>query len=125
MNCFCYEDVCPCRLYLYKLLFAFTTIRLKKVDSAKGITINKLSKFIPSSEYQHTKTHFTISIDGKAYSIGYKRVGARPTPRHYDHLSRYGQQYSRSFTIRPGKYALGNDPNDIKDFSEIKRVSKL
>ena len=50
---------------------------------------------------------------------------ARGTPRHYDHLSRYGQQVSRSFNIRPGKYALGNDPSTVVDFSEIKKVSQL
>ena len=80
---------------------------------------------MPSEEYQFTSTHFNIIVHGKPYSIGYKRVEARPTSRHYDHLSRYGQQYARTFSIRPGKYALGNDPNDIRDFSEIKKVSSL
>lgn len=50
---------------------------------------------------------------------------ARGTPRRYDHLSRYGQLAGRSFNIRPGKYALGNDPSTAIDFSEIKRVSQL
>jgi hypothetical protein len=31
----------------------------------------------------------------------------------------------RSFNIRPGKYALGNDPTDVHDFSSISFVSSL
>lgn len=50
---------------------------------------------------------------------------ARATTRNYDHLTRYGTQGPRQFYIRPGKYALGSDPTDIKDFSDIKRVSTL
>lgn len=66
-----------------------------------------------------------MKVKGSPYSIGYKRVTARGTNRVYDHLSRFGTQGPRQFNIRPGKYALGNDPNDIKDFSFIKKVSKL
>lgn len=29
--------------------------------------------------------------------------------RSYDHLSRYGDKVPRSFSIRSGKYALGNN----------------
>jgi hypothetical protein len=87
--------------------------------------LNKLTNFIANDEYPFNSTHFTINVQGKLYSIGYKRVTARATSRNYDHLSRYGTQYSRQFSIRPGKYALGNDPNQIIDFSHIKKVSKL
>ena len=66
---------------------------------------------MPNEQYQHTETHFNIIVDRKPYSIGYKRVEARATGRNYKHLSRYGQMFQRSFSIRPGKYALGNDPN--------------
>jgi hypothetical protein len=104
-------------------MFTFTTIRLKKVEN-QGAT-NKLKVFVSNENYRYSDTHFIISLNGKSYELGYKRVNARSTPRHYDHLSRYGQQYSRSFSIRPGKYALGNDPNDIKDFSQIKSVAQL
>ena len=117
INCFCYEELCPCKLYLYKLLFTFTSIRLKRIDDASEAKVNRLTQFVPSEDYQASNSHFSISLNGKSYSIGYKKVGARGTPRYYEHLSRYGQQYARTFNIRPGKYALGNDPNDIKDFS--------
>ena len=33
--------------------------------------------------------------------------------------------HARSFTIRPGKYALGNDPNNIVDLTAIKKVSEM
>jgi hypothetical protein len=52
-------------------------------------------------------------------------VEARATERNYDHLSRYGGQFRRGFTIRPGKYALGNDPNTVRDFSAISSISQL
>jgi hypothetical protein len=31
----------------------------------------------------------------------------------------------RGFNIRPGKYALGNDPNTIQDLTSIHTVSRL
>lgn len=40
-------------------------------------------------------------------------------------MSRYGDQYDRTFHIRSGKYALGNDPNKISDFTQINKVLKL
>jgi hypothetical protein len=40
-------------------------------------------------------------------------------------LSRYGDQYEKSFQIRSGKYALGNNPNKIEDFTQINKVLKL
>jgi hypothetical protein len=77
------------------------------------------------NEFSHNITHFNINHEGQFYSIGYKRIEAKPTSRFYDHLTRYGTQSPRSFSIRPGKYALGNDPNTVRDFSQIKKVSKL
>jgi hypothetical protein len=52
-------------------------------------------------------------------------VEAKATNRNYDHLSRYGGQYSRGFNIRPGKYALGNDPSTARDLTSISSVSQL
>ena len=69
-----------------------------------------LKRLIPDSTFSYNKAHFTIKEGGKSYSIGYKRLNGDPTPRRYDHLSRYGDQTPRSFTIRSGKYALGNNP---------------
>lgn len=40
-------------------------------------------------------------------------------------MARDGRQVPRSFSIRPGKYALGNDPSTVTDFSEIGKVSQL
>lgn len=124
LNCFCVETACPCKLYLYPSLATYSSIRLTKQDTPPT-TSNSLQPFTPSEEYSHTDTHFRIKHSGREYLLGYKRVKAGSTDRHYEHLSRYGGRQERSFSIRPGKYALGNDPNDIKDFSSILRVSSL
>ena len=71
------------------------------------------------------KTHFTITSNDKQYSIGYKRLNGDPTPRQYDHLSRYGDQVGRSFNIKSGKYALGNNPKTEVDLTSIRNVLKL
>jgi hypothetical protein len=70
-------------------MYTFTSIRLKYIESSTQ-KINKLTKFKPNDEYSFNSTHFTIKVKGSPYSIGYKRVTARGTPRHYDHLTRYG-----------------------------------
>lgn len=82
-------------------------------------------QFVPNNKFYYNDTHFKINYDNKEYGIGYKRVGARGTNRQYDHLTRYGTQGARGFNIRPGKYALGNDPNDVTDISTIQSVSTL
>lgn len=61
-------------------------------------------------------------MNGRAYSIGYKRVEARGISRSYQHLSRFGDRSSIYVTINSGKYALGNDPTTARDLSEIKYV---
>lgn len=75
--------------------------------------------------FSHNNTHLKIALNSKTYSIGYKRIIAEATGRSYDHLSRYGDQIHRSFSIRPGKYALGNNPNKISDLTQIRKVLKL
>lgn len=81
---------------------------------------------MPNNPYfRHNTTHLIINHEGNDYALGYKKVKAGPTARNYDHLSRYGDQHRRSFSIRPGKYALGNDPNQIKDFTSIKSITWL
>ncbi len=64
-------------------------------------------------------------MKSRTYEIGYKRVNARPTPRSYSHLSRYGTRSPKNVQIHSGKYALGNDPNSISDFSQIKKIYSL
>lgn len=103
---------------------AYTAIKLKKTTSY-GLKINKLSVFDQNEQYFYNKTHFKINYAGSEYAIGYKKVEARGTGRSYDHLSRYGTQTPRGFNIRPGKYALGNDPNTATDLSSIKSVYTL
>jgi hypothetical protein len=110
------ETFCPCKLYIYKDLYTFSAIRLKQNNNWTG-KVNRLQVFTPNNEYSYNNTHFIVNYEGQHYALGFKRVVARATNRNYDHLSRYGGQYSRSFSIRPGKYALGNDPNQIRDFS--------
>lgn len=93
---------------------------------AKGtLKRNKLSAFTPGSDFSFNNTHFKISYAGGEYAIGYKKVEAKGTSRQYDHLSRYGNQVGRGFYIRPGKYALGNDPNTVQDLTSILSVSQL
>lgn len=75
--------------------------------------------------FSHNKTHLKVTLNSKIYSIGYKKIIAESTGRMYDHLSRYGDQVNRNFNIRPGKYALGNNPNKISDLTQIKKVLKL
>lgn len=70
-------------------------------------------------------THLKLELHGKRYALGYKKIVAEGTNRQYDHLSRYGDQTPRSFHIRSGKYALGNNPNLISDFTQINKVLKL
>ena len=48
-----------------------------------------------------------------------------PTSRSYDHLSRYGDQVPRSFSIRSSKYALGNNVKTEVNLSNIRKVFKL
>ena len=54
-------------------------------------------------------THFTLQYNSNKYSIGYKSLNGDSTPRRYKHLTRYGTESERTFNIRSGKYALGND----------------
>lgn len=63
--------------------------------------------------FNYNFSHFKIELNDRKYSIGYKKIIAQGTNRRYKHLSRYGDGYERSFNIRPGKYALGNNPNKI------------
>ncbi len=115
---------CPCKLYLYPIFTAYISITLTR-GLPEGLPIHRLGAFVPNERFSSNKTHFKISIDGKEYSLGYKRVEAKGTPRQYDHLSRYGSQVPRQFNIRPGKYALGNDPRTARDFSSILKISTL
>lgn len=110
INCLCQEFPCPCDLYLYAKIFTYTLIKLKRVPN-RPKDANILQKLVPDETFSYNKTHFTITLNDKKYSIGYKRLNGDPTPRNYDHLSRYGDQYGRSFTIKSGKYALGNNPS--------------
>ena len=96
-------------MYLYSKVFTYSIIKLKRVEN-RPKDANILQKLKPDETFSYNKTHFTITYNGKEYSIGYKRLDGDPTPRRYDHLSRYGDQVHRSFTIRSGKYALGNNP---------------
>lgn len=75
--------------------------------------------------YSYNNSHFKIELNGKKYSIGYKKIEAESTSRNYKHLSRYGDQVQRGFSIRSGKYALGNNPNKIIDLSSIEKVLLL
>lgn len=124
VNCFCFEDRCPCKLYLYPKFSTYTAIKLLRV-AKEILKINKLSHFSSNDQFPFNNTHFKINYDGSQYAIGYKRVEAKATNRNYEHLSRYGGQFTRGFNIRPGKYALGNDPNTARDFSSISSVSQL
>lgn len=73
----------------------------------------------------YNDTTISLNVNQRKYTIGYKRVVAEPTPRNYEHLSANGGRTMRSFTIRSGKYALGNNPNKIYDFSRIHTVSMV
>lgn len=75
--------------------------------------------------FNNNASHFKITLNDRTYSIGYKRILAEATSRNYDHLSRYGDLGRRSFSIRSGKYALGNNPNKISELSQIRKVLKL
>jgi hypothetical protein len=101
-------------------------IRLKKVQNKSKDpfllrSINKNS----GDDLTYNSTHITIKNNNNLYNIGYKRLNGDPTPRNYDHLSRYGDQMRRSFSIRSGKYALGNYYKTEVNLSKIKRVLKL
>jgi len=87
--------------------------------------IYTLKRMDNSDTYSFNDTHFNINFDDKRYSIGYKKIAGEPTDRSYDHLSRYGDQVPRRFSIRSGKYALGNNPNKIEDLSTIAKVHIL
>jgi len=71
------------------------------------------------------KTHLTISHNNKEYNIGYKRLNGDATSRYYDHLSRYGDQGKRSFSVRSGKYALGNYFKTEVSLSTVRKVMVL
>ena len=75
--------------------------------------------------FSHNQSHLKIYLNNKQYSIGYKKIIAEGTNRNYQHLSRYGDQNGRAFNIKSGKYALGNNPNKISDFSTIRNVFYL
>ena len=99
-------------------------IKLKRVPN-RPKDANILQKLVPDQKFSYNKTHFTITSNDKQYSIGYKRLNGDPTPRQYDHLSRYGDQVGRSFNIKSGKYALGNNPKTEVDLTSIRNVLKL
>lgn len=71
---------------------------------------------------KYNKTHVILDHKGNKYSIGYKRLNGDPTSRSYEHLSRYGDQFKRSFTIRSGKYALGSNIKTEVNLSKIRKV---
>lgn len=73
----------------------------------------------------YNTSHITITNNNSLYHIGYKRLNGDPTPRNYAHLSRYGDQMQRSFSIRSGKYALGNFYKTEVNLSKIRKVLKL
>lgn len=104
----------------------YITIKLTKQEN-----IGNFSKFIQFQEksdikdFNFNSTHFKIELNGSKYSIGYKKIIAEGTSRNYAHLSRYGDQFQRSFHIKSGKYALGNDPNKVSDFTHINKVLRL
>lgn len=99
-------------------------IKLKRVAN-RPKDANLIQKLKPDENFSYNSTHFTISLNSKKYSIGYKRLNGDATPRNYDHLSRYGDQFGRGFTIRSGKYALGNNPKTEVDLTTIRQVYKL
>lgn len=74
---------------------------------------------------RYNKTHVTIIHNNKEYNIGYKRLNGDATSRYYDHLSRYGDQGKRSFSVRSGKYALGNYFKTEVNLSVIRKVLVL
>ena len=47
LNCFCLEETCPCKLYIYNKLSTYTAITLKKT-SKQGLKVNKLTPFSPN-----------------------------------------------------------------------------
>jgi len=102
-------------------------VRLKKIFNLKGVTVNRLSEYSPSKnkEYTFNNSHFHIEVKGRRYSLGYKMIKAEATSREYLHINRYGGESGRSNNIQPGKYALGNNPNKISDWSTIQKVYTL
>lgn len=118
------EDICPCKLYLYPQFSTYTAIKLQQATK-ESVRINKLAPFQPDDQFSSNSSHFKIKYAGSDYALGYKWVEAKATNRNYEHLSRYGGQFMRGFSIRPGKYALGNDPNTVRDFSAISSISQL
>jgi hypothetical protein len=52
-----------------------------------------MTAFKSDERYSFNSSHFQINFEQSLYSIGYKKVAARPTGRKYEHLSRYGSQY--------------------------------
>ena len=115
---------CSCDLYLYPNLATYSLIKLKKV-SFRPKDAFLLRKIANESEFSYNATHMTISLSQKQYNIGYKRLNGDPTSRSYKHLSRFGDQTPRTFSIRSGKYALGNNLKTQDNLSEIKKVLKL
>lgn len=117
----CYDLPCNCTLYLYPRLSTFSFIKLTK---SKTVPVTYTLQPLQNHSLLSTnKTHITLKINHKEYRISYKRVVAESTPRNYAHLSRYGSSVQRSFSINSGKYALGNNPNKIHEWSSVKDVS--
>ena len=99
-------------MYITAPIVTYLPIRLKKVQYPQNVHyLTDLEK--DSNEmFSYNSTHIEIKTkQGTTFKIGYKTLEANPTPRNYAHLTRYGTQSERSFSINSGKYALGNNPS--------------
>jgi hypothetical protein len=47
LNCFCLEETCPCKLYLYAKFSTYTAIKLER-STREAVKVNKLVPFVAS-----------------------------------------------------------------------------
>ena len=119
--CLCYTLPCNCTLYIYNKLPTYTTLVFhRELNKPKTFTLEELPA---SSMLKYNNTHLTLSVSNKEYQISYKKVIAEPTPRNFEHVNAQGTKSNRAVTINSGKYAMGNNPNKISEWSSVKEVS--
>lgn len=123
--CFCYQLPCNCTLYIYNKLPTYTSLLFMKQDSAptKTFTLQALPE--SGSALRHNNTHLTLVVSNKEYHVSYKKVVAEPTQRSFEHVNAQGGRSIRAPTINSGKYAMGNNPNKIEEWSSVKDVSVI
>lgn len=125
--CMCTGFPCPCDLYLYPSLTTYSLVKLKKAEKFGKDPYLMRALDIDESDagFGFNSTHVKINRNGKEYAIGYKRLNGDATQRTYSHLSRYGDQVQRGFSVRSGKYALGSNEKTEVSLSRIRKVYRL